>query len=100
MPRGISLLTPGRRGSPSPIARFEGGLTQPDGCYTLLRNRRVAIRSRRYEMGFPDQIERTVEIAHPPAMVWAALTTAEGLGSWFGHAATIDLRSGGAATMT
>ncbi len=51
-------------------------------------------------MGFPDQIERTVEIAHPPARVWAALTTAEGLASWFGHAATIDLRSGGAATMT
>jgi uncharacterized protein YndB with AHSA1/START domain len=30
-------------------------------------------------MGFPDRIERTVEIAHPPATVWAALTTAEGL---------------------
>ena len=26
-------------------------------------------------MGFPDRIERTVEIAHPPARVWAALTT-------------------------
>ena len=23
-------------------------------------------------MGFPDRIERTVEIAHPPAKVWAA----------------------------
>ena len=32
-------------------------------------------------MGFPDRIERTVEVAHPPARVWAALTTAEGLGS-------------------
>jgi len=51
-------------------------------------------------MGFPNQIERTVELAHPPASVWAALTTAEGLGTWFGNAATIDLRPGGAAEMT
>jgi uncharacterized protein YndB with AHSA1/START domain len=51
-------------------------------------------------MGFPDRIERTVDIAHPPASVWAALTTAEGLGTWFGSAATIDLRPGGAAQMT
>ena len=29
-------------------------------------------------MGFPDRIERTLELAHPPATVWAALTTAEG----------------------
>ena len=50
-------------------------------------------------MGFPDRIERTVEIAHPPAQVWAALTTAEGLASWFGDEATIDLRPGGAAWM-
>jgi len=50
-------------------------------------------------MAFPDRIERTVEIAHPPAKVWAALTTAEGLGTWFGHEATIDLRPGGAARM-
>jgi uncharacterized protein YndB with AHSA1/START domain len=51
-------------------------------------------------MGFPDRIERTVDIAHPPARVWAALTTAEGLGTWFGNAATIDLRPGGAAQLT
>ncbi|NUS45128.1 MAG: ATPase [Mycobacteriaceae bacterium] len=51
-------------------------------------------------MGFPDQIVRTVELAHPPAKVWAAITTAEGLGSWFGDTATIDLRPGGAARMT
>ena len=50
-------------------------------------------------MGFPDRIERTVEIAHPPEKVWAALTTAEGLGAWFGDEATIDLRPGGAAQM-
>src|SRR5205814_9108035 len=52
-------------------------------------------------MGFPDRIERTVEIAQPPAKVWAALTTAEGLGTWFGDkGATIDLRPGGSAQMT
>lgn len=51
-------------------------------------------------MGFPDKIERTIEIGHPPAKVWAALTTAEGLGTWFGHAATIDLRPGGHAQLT
>ena len=43
-------------------------------------------------MGFPDRIERTVELAHPPAKVWAALTTAEGLAAWFGEEAAIDLR--------
>jgi len=52
------------------------------------------------DMSFPDRIERTVEVAHPPAKVWAALTTAEGLGYWFGHKATIDLRPGGSASMT
>ena len=51
-------------------------------------------------MGFPDRIERTVEIGRPPAAVWAALTTAEGLSAWFGQNAAIDLRPGGAATMT
>jgi uncharacterized protein YndB with AHSA1/START domain len=51
-------------------------------------------------MGFPDRIERSVELAHPPATVWAALTTPEGLSAWFGDEATIDLRAGGAAQMT
>jgi uncharacterized protein YndB with AHSA1/START domain len=50
-------------------------------------------------VGFPDRIERTVEVPHPAAKVWAALTTAEGLASWFGQEATIDLRPGGAARM-
>jgi uncharacterized protein YndB with AHSA1/START domain len=50
-------------------------------------------------MGFPDRIERTLPIAHPPEKVWAALTTAEGLGAWFGNEATIDLRPGGSARM-
>ncbi|MBV9095304.1 MAG: SRPBCC domain-containing protein [Streptosporangiaceae bacterium] len=50
-------------------------------------------------MAFPDRIERTVELAHPPEKVWAAITTAEGLGTWFGDEAAIDLRPGGAARM-
>lgn len=52
-------------------------------------------------MGFPDRVERTVELAHPREAVWAALTTAEGLGTWFGNeSASIDLRPGGAAQMS
>ena len=51
-------------------------------------------------MAFPDRIERSLELAHSPDKVWAALTTAEGLGAWFGEKATIDLRPGGAAQMT
>ena len=50
-------------------------------------------------MGFPDRIERTVEISHPPAKVWAALTTAEGLSAWFGDEVAIDLRPGGTGWM-
>jgi uncharacterized protein YndB with AHSA1/START domain len=52
------------------------------------------------EMSFPDRIERTLDISHPPDRVWAALTTAEGLGAWFGNEATIDLRPGGSARMS
>ena len=51
-------------------------------------------------MGFPDRIERSVDLAHPPSTVWAALTTPEGLSAWFGDRATIDLRLGGTAQMT
>lgn len=51
-------------------------------------------------MGFPDRIERTMELAHPPAKVWAALTTPEGLSAWFGEKAAIEARPGGLAQMT
>ena len=51
-------------------------------------------------MTFPDQIERTVRLARPPHEVWPALTTAAGLSTWFGERATIDLRPGGAGSMT
>jgi uncharacterized protein YndB with AHSA1/START domain len=51
-------------------------------------------------MGFPDRIERSVNVAHPPAKVWEAITTAEGLGTWFGNKATVDLRVGGLIQLT
>jgi uncharacterized protein YndB with AHSA1/START domain len=51
-------------------------------------------------MGFPDRIERSVSVAHPPAKVWEAITTAEGLSTWFGHKATGELRVGGLAQLT
>lgn len=51
-------------------------------------------------MPFPDRIERTIELAHSPSQVWTALTTAEGLGTWFGNDATIDLRPGGSGRMS
>ncbi|WP_127505468.1 SRPBCC family protein [Actinoplanes solisilvae] len=50
-------------------------------------------------MAFPDRIERTVELAQAPERVWAALTTAEGLGTWFGNRAEVDLRIGGQAKL-
>ena len=46
-------------------------------------------------MAFPDRIERSVELAHPPAKVWAALTTPEGLSAWFGDRAELDPQPGG-----
>jgi uncharacterized protein YndB with AHSA1/START domain len=51
-------------------------------------------------MAFPDRIERTVQLAHPPQRVWQALTTAEGLGTWFGNSAEVDLRVGGLVKLT
>ena len=51
-------------------------------------------------MAFPDRIERTVSLNRAPGEVWQALTTADGLSAWFGERVSIDLRPGGAATMT
>ena len=48
-------------------------------------------------MPIPDRIERTIDLAQPPQRVWEALTSAEGLGGWFGDRATVDLRPGGTA---
>jgi uncharacterized protein YndB with AHSA1/START domain len=50
---------------------------------------------------FPDRIERVLEIPQPPATVWTAITTAEGLSSWFGDEVRIDdLRPGGTVRMS
>ncbi|MFI6924454.1 SRPBCC domain-containing protein [Nonomuraea spiralis] len=51
-------------------------------------------------MGFPDRVERTVELTAAPGKVWAALTTAEGLAAWFGQEAAIELRPGGPGRMS
>jgi len=51
-------------------------------------------------MTFPDRIQRTIRLDRPPHEVWPALTTADGLAAWFGERADIDLRSGGAASLT
>jgi uncharacterized protein YndB with AHSA1/START domain len=51
-------------------------------------------------MGFPNRIERTVHVTQPLDRVWAAITTAEGLGTWFGNDARIDLRVGGTAELS
>lgn len=49
----------------------------------------------------PEQIEREIVIDAPVAKVWAAVTAAEHIGTWFGNAgATIDLRPGGEMTCT
>ena len=49
----------------------------------------------------PDRIEREIRIAASMERVWTALTEAKHLGTWFGDAgATIDLRPGGAITLT
>src|SRR3954454_11356630 len=50
-------------------------------------------------MAFPDRIERTLELAHPPAAAWLAVSTSEWLAAWFGNEAGIDLRPGGTAWM-
>jgi uncharacterized protein YndB with AHSA1/START domain len=47
----------------------------------------------------PDRIERTIDLAQPPEQVWEALTSAAGLGGWFGDRATVDLRPGGTASI-
>lgn len=47
-----------------------------------------------------DRIEREIDIEAPVERVWALLTQAEHLGTWFGDAgATIDLLPGGAVAL-
>ncbi|WP_066359992.1 SRPBCC domain-containing protein [Herbidospora mongoliensis] len=51
-------------------------------------------------MGFPNRIERTVRIDRPQERVWAAITTAEGLGTWFGESAEGEVKVGGTVTLS
>ncbi|GLX96717.1 MFS transporter [Herbidospora sp. NBRC 101105] len=51
-------------------------------------------------MAFPDRIERTVHIGRPQEQVWAAITTAEGLGTWFGEAAEGEVKVGGTVELS
>ena len=52
-------------------------------------------------MSIPDQIEREVVIKAPVERVWALITEAEHVGTWFGEAgAEIDLRPGGEMSMS
>jgi uncharacterized protein YndB with AHSA1/START domain len=44
-----------------------------------------------------DEIRKELELDAPVARVWEAITTVEGLSSWFGDAAEIELAPGGRA---
>ena len=46
-------------------------------------------------MTHQDKIERVLNFPVPRARVWDAVTTADGLSSWFSDRAEIDLRAGG-----
>jgi len=48
-------------------------------------------------MAVNDRIERSIVVEATPERVWAALTTQEGIGGWFGDIVEIDLKPGGEA---
>ena len=45
-------------------------------------------------MPIPNTITRTLDLAHPQAKVWAALTTIEGITAWFGSHADGQMTPG------
>ena len=45
-------------------------------------------------MPIPNSITRTLELPHPQAKVWGALTTLEGLTGWFGSHADGEVTPG------
>jgi uncharacterized protein YndB with AHSA1/START domain len=51
-------------------------------------------------MSVPEHIEHDVLVDAPVERVWAVITAPEHIGSWFGDAAEVDLRPGGAMTLT
>src|SRR5262249_26264453 len=64
----------GAPGAPAPPrGGTGGGVTPPPRCCMLGT---APLLSRGGAVGLPGRIERTVELAHPPGAVWAALTTA------------------------
>lgn len=50
-------------------------------------------------MGFPDRIERVIDLPASVDAVWAAVTTEKGLSGWFGQEASIELTPGGRGAM-
>lgn len=50
-------------------------------------------------MPIPNAITRTLDLAHPQAKVWAALTTLDGLTGWFGSHADGEIAPGGEVRM-
>jgi uncharacterized protein YndB with AHSA1/START domain len=48
----------------------------------------------------PERIEKEIVIDAPLDVVWALVTEAEHLGTWFSDSAEIDLRPGGDVTLT
>jgi uncharacterized protein YndB with AHSA1/START domain len=51
-------------------------------------------------MPVPERIQHDVLVDAPVERVWAVITEAEHVGAWFGDAAEIDPRPGGAMTLT
>lgn len=50
-------------------------------------------------MPIPNTIVRTLDLPHPHEKVWAAVSTPEGLASWFGQSVEGDLAPGSELTM-
>jgi uncharacterized protein YndB with AHSA1/START domain len=51
-------------------------------------------------MPIPNAITRTVELPHPAATVWAAISTPEGLAGWFGQRVEGEVAAGSALVMS
>ncbi len=51
-------------------------------------------------MPIPNAITRTVELPHPAATVWAAISTPEGLAGWFGQQVEGEVAPGSALVMS
>ncbi|MCU1594375.1 MAG: ATPase, partial [Frankiales bacterium] len=51
-------------------------------------------------MPIPNTITRTLDLPHPQDRVWSAISTPEGLSSWFGHKVEGDVAPGSEVLMT